>query len=121
MRLFLLLLSLLLVPLAFPAQQIPPAAASPAELGAEEVDAWRDKLVGARERVDGAREQVATAEVAYREARKRRRRGGERADLLAALTAAEQELAEAEARLPALLEQARRAGVPPGVLREFED
>jgi hypothetical protein len=35
--------------------------------------------------------------------------------------AAEQELAEAKAELPALLEEARRAGVPPGVLREFED
>lgn len=124
MRLILILLSLLLVPLPSPAQEIPPAAASPAVAAgaaAEEIDAWRDKLLDARERVDGARQQAATAEMAYRDARKRRRRGAERADLLAALTAAEQELAEAEAALPALLEEARRAGVPPGVLGEFED
>ena len=124
MRLILILLSLMLVPLPSPAQEVPPAVASPADAAgatAEEVGAWRDKLLEARERVDEAHGQVATAEMAYRDARKRKRRGGERADLLAALEAAQAELAEAEAELPALLEEARRAGVPPGVLREFED
>jgi hypothetical protein len=71
--------------------------------------------------VEDAREQVAVAQRAYRDARKRRRRGAERAELLAELENAEQALAEAEAALPTLLEEARRAGVPPGVLREFED
>ena len=124
MRAALILLSLLLLPPPSLAQQMPPAAAAPANpagIGAEEIEEWRQTLLEARERVDEAIGQVATAEMAYRDARKRKRRGGERADLLAALEAAQAELAEAEAELPALLEEARRAGVPPGVLREFED
>jgi hypothetical protein len=124
MRLALILLSLLVLPLPTLAQEAPARAAtpaSPAGLGAEEIDKWRQTLLESRERVDGAREQFAVAQQAYRDARKRKRRGAERAELLAAQGAAEQELAEAEAELRALLEEARREGVPPGVLREFED
>jgi hypothetical protein len=122
MRLILILFAFLLIPLPSPAQQTPTASASPVEATtAAEIDQWRDTLGEASARVDAAREQVATAESAYRDARKRRRRGAQRADLLAALEAAQTELAEAEAALPALLEEARRAGVPAGVLREFED
>ena len=124
MRLTLILLSLLLLPLPSPAQESPPAAASPAQpaaRAAEEIDEWRQTLLEARERVDEAQVQVTVAQQAFRNARHRDRRGGERAELRAAVGAAEQELAEAEAALPELLEQARRAGVPPGVLREFED
>ena len=124
MRLALILLTLMVLPLLSltqEAQSQPAAPASSTGLGAEEIAEWRQTLLEARERVDGAREEVAAAQQAYRDARKRNRRGAERADLLAAQSAAEQELAKAEAELPALLEDARRAGVPPGVLREFED
>jgi chromosome segregation ATPase len=124
MRLILILLSLLILPLPSTAQQNPPVAASPASpagIADEEIEAWREKLVEARERVEEAGEQLTAAQEAYRDARKRRRRGGERAELLDALKAAEQELADAEAALPELLEEARRDGVPPGVLSEFED
>ena len=124
MRLALILVSLMVLPLLSltqEAQSQPAAPASSTALGAEEIAEWRQTFLEARERVDGAREQVTVAQQAYRDARKRNRRGAERADLLAAQGAAEQELAEAEAELPALLEEARRAGVPPGVLREFED
>ena len=124
MRLTLLLLCLLILALPSLAQTPPPAAASPAGaagMAAEEVEQWRRTLLEAQERVAGATQQVALAQQAYRDARKRNRRGGERAELLDALKGAEQELADAEAALPELLDEARRAGVPPGVLQEFED
>jgi hypothetical protein len=124
MRLALILLVLLAFPLPSAADETPPQPASPvnpAEITAEEVEGWQRTLTEARERVAVAQEQVAAAQQAYRHARKRERRGAERAELLAAREAAERELAEAEDALPDLLEQARRAGVPPGVLGEFED
>jgi len=124
MRLALALLVLLSFPLPSLADENPPQAASPvnpAEITAEEIEGWRKTLTQARERVEEAQEEVAAAQQAYRDARKRQRRGAERAELLAAREAAERELAEAEDALPGLLEQARRAGVPPGVLQEFED
>ena len=124
MRLALLLLALLLFPLPSSSQETPPAATAPASsvgISTEKIEEWRETLVAAQQRVNEATEGVAAAQHAYRDARKRRRRGAERADLLAAQGAAEQELAEAEAALPALLEEARREGVPPGVLRQFED
>ena len=124
MRPTLILLALLLIPLPSPAQGSPPAAASPAQPtagAAEEIDEWRQTRLEARERLDEAQVQVTVAQQAFRNARHRKRRGDERGELQAALGAAEQELAEAEAQLPVLLDEARRAGVPPGVLREFED
>ena len=124
MRLAMILLSLILVPLPSMAQQTPPAAAAPANpagISAEEIEEWRQTLLEARERVDEAQEDVAGAQLAFRKARQRNRRGNERGELLATLQAAEQELADAEAELPVLLEEARREGVPAGVLREFED
>ena len=124
MRVALILLSLLLFPIPSLAQQTPPAAAAPANpagISAEEIEDWRQRLLGAQERIDQAEADVAGAQLAFRKARQRNRRGGERGDLLATLQAAERELEEAEAELPLLLDQARRAGVPAGVRREFED
>jgi hypothetical protein len=123
MRLALILLSLLIFPLPSPAQETPPAAPAPANsagISAEEIEEWRQTLFEARERVDKAQEDVAVTQQAFRKARQRNRRGDERGELLATLQAAEQDLEEAEAALPLLLDQARRAGVPPGILREFE-
>jgi len=124
MRLALVLLVLLAFPLPSSAEEAPPEAASavnPAEITAEEIEGWREMLAQARERVANAQEELAAATQAHRDARKRKRRGEERAELLAAREAAERELALAEDALPDLVEQARRAGVPPGVLGEFED
>jgi DNA repair exonuclease SbcCD ATPase subunit len=124
MRLALILLVLLTFPLPSPAGETPPGAASPggpSEISAEEIEGWREALTEARERVEAAQEKLVASQQAYRDARKRKRRGEERAELLAAREAAEHELAEAESALPELMDQARRAGVPPGVLQEFED
>jgi hypothetical protein len=89
--------------------------------GEVELEEWRQTLLEAHQRLKSARERAAAAKHAQRDGRQRRRRGAEKAELMAALEGAEQELAEAEAELPALLEKARQAGIPPGVLREFED
>lgn len=48
-------------------------------------------------------------------------RGAERERLFAAHSRAQKDLAEAEAQLPDLLEQARQAGVPQGLLQDYED
>lgn len=48
-------------------------------------------------------------------------RGEERERLFAAHARAQKDLAEAEAQLPELLEQARQAGVPQGLLEDYED
>ena len=48
-------------------------------------------------------------------------RGEEKARLLAANERAKKDLAEAEAQLPELVEQARQAGVPQGLLQDYED
>ena len=113
MRLALILLSLLLLPLPSLAQETPPAAAAPTDsagISAAEIEEWRQTLLEARERVDEAQEDVAGAQLAFRKARQRNRRGGERGELLATLQAAEQELADAEAELPV----APRRGTPRG-------
>jgi hypothetical protein len=48
-------------------------------------------------------------------------RGEEKERLLAAFERAQTQLGEAEANHPELLEQARQAGVPQGMLQDFED
>ncbi|MEB2343108.1 MAG: hypothetical protein OZ948_00015 [Deltaproteobacteria bacterium] len=48
-------------------------------------------------------------------------RGAEKERLLAALARAQADLAEAEQQHPELLEQARQAGVPQGLLQDYED
>jgi hypothetical protein len=120
----LILLLLLLFPLPSAAQESPPPAAPSAESAgsAKEVGEWRERLLEAQQRLESARERAAATQHAYRDWRQRKRpRGEKKEELLAKLEGAEQELAEAEAELPVLLDEARRAGVPPGVLREFED
>lgn len=48
-------------------------------------------------------------------------RGAEKERLLAALERAQADLAEAQQQHPELLEQARQAGVPQGLLQDYED
>jgi len=118
------LLALLLLPLAAPAQESTPTAtptAEPTESAVDEIDRWHETLREARDRLERARARAESARYSYRDGQQRDRRGPEKAALLAELEAAERELADAQAALPVLLEEARRAGVPPGVLREFEN
>jgi chromosome segregation ATPase len=117
---------LLLLALAVPAlaeeMASPAAAAEAGQIGTGEHDAWRERLFEARQRLENARVRFAEAQQAYQDARQRRYpRGDAKAELLAELERAEQELDRAETELPSLLEEAHRAGVPPGVLREFEN
>ena len=110
-----------------------PAAAQPAKLEqresrapsapseSPEFDEWRTSLDEATDRLAKARESLEQAEYTWQDWRQRKYpRGARRAELLATLEAARVELAEAEKELPKLLEAARRAGVPPGVLRNYE-
>jgi hypothetical protein len=120
MRLALIVLSLLILPLSTPAQEPPPAAPATG-LSAEQIEDWREQLVEAEARIERAQVDAAEAQAAFRQARHRRRRGDARGELRAEMQAAEQELADAEAALPELLEEARRAGVPAGVRRKFEN
>jgi hypothetical protein len=122
------LLVLLLLPSAAPAQEVPSPTPSPTASPAAstkspeaEIDEWHQTLVDAQDRREKARARAESALYRYRDSRQRHRRGPQRAALLAEMEAAEQGLGEAEAELAALLEEARRAGVPPGVLREFEN
>jgi len=123
-------------PASVPAQEGPDAPASlPAEadtgkeaapdpaVGGAELEAyWERRLSHARQRIALARERAAKAEADYSRARHDGHPRGEALDEIkerhdAALT----ERREAEAALPRLVELARRAGVAPGVLREFWD
>jgi hypothetical protein len=79
---------------------------------------WQERFAAARDAVAQARLRYTLAEEAYGETRHRRRkRGDEKAEVLAELSVAETALAAAEAALAELLETARQAGVPPGWMR----
>jgi hypothetical protein len=83
--------------------------------------AWEVRLSEAQARITTARERAESSERALTRARHRKHPRGEALDeLVAAAGDARKELAAAEAELPALVEQARAAGVEPGVLRRFE-
>jgi hypothetical protein len=102
------------------------AAADPAkprgESGAEETAAvWETRLTDAQARLEQARGHAAASEQALARARHRRYpRGAAFDQLVADADDARKKLRAAEAELPELLEQARQAGVEPGVLRRFE-
>jgi hypothetical protein len=99
------------------------AADPPADPDAEERQAWQETLRQARADLASARARYTAADLAYKRMRHRDRdRGGKKAAILAEREAAQGELEAAEARLEALPEEARRAGVPPGWLRfELEE
>lgn len=68
--------------------------------------------------VEEARARQESAEVAYKRMRHRRNdRGETKAAILAEREAANEALAQAERDLEQFLDQARRAGIPPGWLR----
>jgi septal ring factor EnvC (AmiA/AmiB activator) len=89
----------------------PPASAD------EESDlaAWKQRLEEAQAQVVDAQERAGSAEVAYQRMRHdRSMRGAEKAKVMAERAESEHAVGDAKARLEALREQARRAGVPPG-------
>jgi hypothetical protein len=85
------------------------------------VQAWIDRIEAVAADLEKTRAQLRANEGALSRARHRRYPRGEAlAELEASVEAGRAALAKAEAELPELLEQARRAGVPPGELRRFE-
>jgi hypothetical protein len=115
-----LLAALLAAALAFPLLAF---AADPLPLDAQiqgpDKVTWVSRLREAHSAVAEARSRNLLAQDAYVRMRHRPgERGGEKAAILAEVTAAKLNLEETEARLTQLLEEARRAGVPPGWIRE---
>jgi hypothetical protein len=100
----------------------PLAAAEPEDAAAAERDAkWASRLIDAQVRIDEARQHVVAATAAVSEARHRKHpRGAALAKIEEQREKAEQELADAEAAFPELLEQARSEGVSQTVLLRFE-
>jgi malate synthase len=83
--------------------------------------AWRERLGEAHAAREDARHRVETAHDAYADWRQRKYpRGVRKEKLVQEVADAELALAEAQAAWEALQEDARRAGVPPGVLRDYE-
>lgn len=100
----------------------------PAELAAEEsqeeqeIAGWTQRLAEARARIDAAERRVAELQGAKeRGASRRYPRGTVKGKYLEDLKAARIERDEAKRAYPELLEEARRAGVPNGILQRYED
>ena len=94
---------------------MPAAAELPSDADRAE---WRERVGAARAEVERAQRRSEAAEKAVKQMRHRRHpRGAAREALFAEREAADAARAEAERALDELLEQARRAGVPPGWLR----
>ena len=75
---------------------------------------WKQRLERAESDVVRAREQAADANVSYARMRRDRSvRGEEKARVIADRAETEHAVSDSQARLEALREQARRAGVPP--------
>jgi chromosome segregation ATPase len=98
------------------------AASADRNLPSEEgYESWVERLNQARAEVEEARRDLQGAEAALRNQRQRRYpRGEAKRDLASEVEEARLGLEKAERAVPELLEQARRAGVPPGVLRSDE-
>lgn len=106
-----------------PASDTVPAVEPSDEGAGDDLEAyWSQRLSRARQRIELARERLAAAEAEYARAR---RDDYPRGDAFEAIeqrkAAAEREQRAAEDALPRLVEQARRAGVAPGVLRDYWD
>jgi hypothetical protein len=105
------------------ASAIPPGvAAQPLESAeASNQQQWREQLLAAHREVIHARERHQAALDAYQLMRHRNKKRGEPKRLiLEELELASAALPKAEQELEALIEAARRAGIPPGSMR-FDD
>jgi hypothetical protein len=99
----------------------PAKASESAPLPEVTVEAWVDRIEAAAADLEKTRARLRADEGALTRARHRRYPRGEAlAELEASVEAGRAALEKAEAELPELLEQARRAGVPPGRLRHLE-
>lgn len=87
-----------------------------------EMASWQGRYQSLLEKVETARHRVERAEAEYSSNRHHRRlRGEPRRKLLDERADAESELRQAEQKLEAVQEEARRAGVPPGWLRDVAE
>jgi hypothetical protein len=85
------------------------------------LEAWRERLDEGRVRVQVAHERLESARDTYQDWRQRKYpRGTHKADLVRQVQEATVEVEEAETAWGELFELARRAGVPPGVLSDYE-
>jgi hypothetical protein len=108
-----LVLALGLAALLYP---VPPAAASDALM-----EAWRERISAAQQDVADAHQRAETARNTYQDWRQRKYpRGVRKEELVQEVADADQAVRDSEASFAGLLEQARRDGVSPGVLRDFE-
>jgi multidrug resistance efflux pump len=101
---------------------IPAAAvdlsASPEEIEAEKAH-WIERLTESQSELADAKARYAHAQSTYQRMRTRSgSRGDKRSLVVAELRAAETALADAEANFESTLAEARRAGVPPGWIRD---
>jgi hypothetical protein len=99
----------------------PPAGAAMPPVSAPKAgrEIWQKRIGEAREELSEARARHEAAVTAYGGVRHRRRaRGARKQAALKERNDAEAALAEAENRLEDLLERARRAGIPPGWIRD---
>jgi septal ring factor EnvC (AmiA/AmiB activator) len=89
-------------------------AAVPAQADDEsELAGWKQRLEQAQADLTRSREQAAAAHAAYARMRRDRSvRGEEKAKVIAERAETEHAVSDAQARLDALREEARRAGVP---------
>jgi hypothetical protein len=94
----------------------------PRYLPPAEQHAWAERLAEADHAVSAARAAVSRLEASYAEARHSHHpRGEDLGELKQGLAEAKVALEEARAELPRLVEEARRAGVYPEVLRPYRD
>jgi hypothetical protein len=99
----------------------PAKAGESEELSSVTEDAWIDRIETAAAQLEKTRAQLRANEGALTRARHRRYpRGDALQTLETSVEVGRAALEAAEAELPELLEQARRAGVPPGTLLRFE-
>jgi len=94
---------------------LPPDAEVPET---DDVDLWRQVLEEARLRLEETQAELRRAERGFVRLNTDPRRDAEAPEARDALEKARSQYARARCALPALLEAARRAGVPPGTLRE---
>ncbi len=82
---------------------------------------WQERARSLHAAVRDARSRVSAAEARYTRLRKKiRARGDKKVEAVSELEEARRELADAEARLEALPDEARRAGALPGWIRVEE-
>lgn len=97
---------------------LPPGVEAPE---GDDVDLWRAALAEAEEELARAQARMQRAEMGFVQVNTDPGERSERAPARSALDQARAEYATARCAVPALLEAARRAGVPPGTLREVRD